>query len=85
MGKPIVAFDLPETKFTAKDSAIYVPHGDIFAFAHEIIKLLDDPKLCVKMGKIGRERIKNEMSWDHQAQKLIKVYNLAARISNKNQ
>jgi len=74
MGKAIVAFDLPETRFTASDSAVYVPNGDVVGFAKAIIKLLDEPHLSQKMGQRGRQRVIEKIAWKHQAHNLTCLY-----------
>src|SRR5206468_6127008 len=42
-GKPIVSFDLKETRFSARDAALFVPPNDERAFAKGIIELMDNP------------------------------------------
>ena len=77
MAKPIIAFDLPETRFTAQESAVYVPPGDFAAFGKTIVELLDDPYRRSQMGAIGHERIVNELGWEHQCQNLFRAYAVA--------
>ena len=64
MGKPIVAFDLPETHYSAQDAALYATpdHGE--EFADKIEMLLDNPELRQQMGALGRKRIEEELCWD---------------------
>jgi glycosyltransferase involved in cell wall biosynthesis len=38
-GKPIVSFDLKETRFSAQDGAVFVPANDERAFARAVIEL----------------------------------------------
>ena len=61
--KPIVSFDLKETRVSAQDAALFVPPNDELAFANGIAKLMDDPELRRKMGLFGRERVEKELQW----------------------
>jgi glycosyltransferase involved in cell wall biosynthesis len=74
MGKPIVAFDLPENRFTARQAALYAKPNDEFDFAQKIALLMEDPSRCVEMGQFGRRRILSELSWSRQEKHLISVY-----------
>lgn len=77
MGKPIVAFDLGETRYTARDAACYVTPGDMKGFGQAIVDLLDDPERRRQMGAKGRQRILSELGWEHQSQHLFRAYALA--------
>src|SRR5215217_5265188 len=48
--KPIVSFDLKETRFSAQDAALFVPPNDEMAFAKGITTLMDDPARREQMG-----------------------------------
>jgi glycosyltransferase involved in cell wall biosynthesis len=74
MEKPIVAYDLVETRFTAGDAAAYVRSGDGDAYAAAIVTLLDDPARRASMGRIGSERVKTRFQWDHQKAHLLRAY-----------
>jgi glycosyltransferase involved in cell wall biosynthesis len=39
LAKPIVSFDLKETRYSAKEAAIYVPPNDVKEYAKAIVKL----------------------------------------------
>ena len=71
---PVVAFDLPEHRVTAKDAALYAPPNNEFEFACRIAELIDDPSLRQEMGRKGRERIEAELAWSHQAKRLLEAY-----------
>lgn len=51
-------------------SGLLVDEGDYQGMAHAIITLLEDPVLCKKMGKAGRERMSTNYSFSDQAAKL---------------
>ena len=72
--KPIVAFDLPEHRFTAQDAALYVRPNDELAFARALAQLMDDPGRRLAMGAFGRERIRSELAWHYSAQHLVGAY-----------
>jgi glycosyltransferase involved in cell wall biosynthesis len=78
-GKPIVAFDLPEHRFTAQDAAVYARPNDELDFAHKIAALMDDGERRQKMGQIGRKRVAEELAWSYQEQHLLEVYQALAR------
>lgn len=73
-GKPIVAFDLKENSFSAKDAALYARENSVEDFAKLIVRLLDDGALREKMGKFGRERFENFLSWEHSVPNLVDAY-----------
>jgi glycosyltransferase involved in cell wall biosynthesis len=77
MGKPIVAFDLVETRMTAGEAAVYVRSGDTCAFARAILALLEDPERRELMGEIGRQRILSQFGWEHQEPSLLQAYEMA--------
>jgi glycosyltransferase involved in cell wall biosynthesis len=74
LGKPIVAFDLPEHRFTAQKAALYARPNDELDFARRLAQLMDDPKQRQQMGQAGRERVERELAWSHQAPCLLEVY-----------
>jgi len=76
IGKPIVAFDLAETRYTAQEAAYYVAPGDIRGFGRAILELLDDPERR-RMGESGRQRILDQLGWEHQKLHLFRAYALA--------
>jgi glycosyltransferase involved in cell wall biosynthesis len=80
MGKPVVAFDLPETRFTAQDAALYATPNLVDDFAEKIEALLDDDGLRCLMGAFGRKRIEEELSWEHSKKNLLLAYEML--ISN---
>lgn len=77
LGKPIVAYELPETRLTAQDAAVYVKPGNTQAFGHAILTLLDDLPRRQCMGEIGQKRIMECLSWEHQQDELFRAYAIA--------
>jgi glycosyltransferase involved in cell wall biosynthesis len=74
LGKPIVAFDLPEHRYTARDAALYVSPNDELEFARALAQLMDNPERRQAMGASGRQRVENELAWDHSIPRLLKAY-----------
>jgi len=73
-GKPIVSYDLKETRFSAQDAALYVPPNDEAKFAEAIATLMDRPVLRKKMGEFGRERVERELQWSVVSKELLRAY-----------
>ena len=73
-GKPIVSFDLKETRFSAQDAALFVPPNDELAFARAIMLLMDDSDLRSKLGSRGRKRVENDLQWSVTGQTLLAAY-----------
>ena len=48
--------------------------NDERALAEGIVALLDDPDRRQRMGRLGRERIENELSWEHSVEPLLAAY-----------
>ena len=74
VGKPIVSFELPEHRFSARDAAVYVANNDELGFAEKIVELMEDPKKRRAMGEFGLKRVKTELAWKHQEESLAGVY-----------
>jgi glycosyltransferase involved in cell wall biosynthesis len=74
LGKPTVAFDLVETRFSAQDAALYVRPNDEVEFAERVSWLLDNPSECKKMGEIGRHRVASALAWEHSVPALLRAY-----------
>ena len=74
LGKPIVAFDLTEHRYTAGESALYAAANDELDFAKKLAALMDDPELRRTMGELGRDRVANHLAWPHQEASLLEAY-----------
>ncbi len=74
MGRAVVAFDLPETRATAGDAAVYAASGDHAAFAQAIDDLLTNEERRRKLGTAGRERAVETLSWDRSVEQLYAAY-----------
>jgi len=74
MGKPVVAFDLKETRVSAGDAAVYAKPNDYEELGSLILDLLDNETRREIMGEIGRRRIEEELGWEHTKRNLIEAY-----------
>jgi glycosyltransferase involved in cell wall biosynthesis len=74
LGKPIVQFDLTEGRFSAQDASLYARKNDYIDFADKIIELIEDKELRTAMGRLGRQRVTNELEWRYEAPKLLAAY-----------
>jgi glycosyltransferase involved in cell wall biosynthesis len=79
---PSVAFDLVETRVSGADSCLYVPSGDIAAFADAVERLLDDVELRVEMAVRARRRVSEVLDWRPQAEAYVGVHD---RLSGRSE
>lgn len=73
-GKPIVSFDLLESRRSAAYAAVYVEGDNPVAFAEEINRLLDDPARRRRMGQIGVDRTMHVVGLNVQRKALVDAY-----------
>ena len=74
MGRPVVAYRLRESAITAGEAASYAEPGDVASFAARLDELLADPARREAMGRLGRERVERELSWERSERTLLGVY-----------
>jgi glycosyltransferase involved in cell wall biosynthesis len=71
--RPIVAFDLLETRRTAEAAALYAPCGDIDGFARAVASLAREPEL--RAAHITRAAARAEsLVWEQSVPVLLEVY-----------
>jgi glycosyltransferase involved in cell wall biosynthesis len=80
LGKPTVAFDLTETRYSAQDAALYVRPNDEVDFARQVSWLLDNPAERERMGEAGRRRVREALAWEYSVQELLQAYREGLRI-----
>jgi glycosyltransferase involved in cell wall biosynthesis len=73
-GKPMVSFDLKESRFSARDGALYATPNDEIEFGERIIQLLDDDELRAEMGRKNRARLEAELCWERTGLELVRAY-----------
>ena len=74
LAKPIVQFDLTEGRYSAQKASLYAKNNDAVDMAKKIIELLNDPDKRKRMGEYGRNRVINELSWEHTSKALLEGY-----------
>lgn len=72
--KPLVQFDLTEGRASAGECALYARPNDPLDFAAKIAELIDAPDRAAAMGRAGRRRVHEQLSWDHQVPALIAAF-----------
>jgi len=78
-GKPIVAFDLPESRFSAEGAASYASPNNYQELAAKLAFLMDNKALRISMGDIGRRRIETTLAWQHSIPNLLAAYASVAK------
>ena len=74
LGKPIISFDLKETRTSAADAALYVTPNNEAEFAADIAQLIDSPAKRRAMGEYGKMRVQSELGWHVTSLNLVKAY-----------
>ena len=72
--KPLVQFDLTEGRASAGDASLYARANDPVDFAVKITELIENPAQGQAMGKRGRARVLERLSWDHSIPQLLAAY-----------
>lgn len=73
-GKPIIQFDLPESKFVSGDSSLYAEKNNNSEFSDLIINLINNPEKRKLMGSIGKKRLFEKFTWEKSEEQLLKAY-----------
>lgn len=76
-GRPVVLFDLAEGRRSAGDAALYARPNDPADLARQILRLLDDDKLRLRLGTLGRRRIEEKLNWANETTQLLAAYEAA--------
>jgi glycosyltransferase involved in cell wall biosynthesis len=74
LGKPLVAFDLAETRYSAGEAALYAEPNDELDFARKVCWLLDHPDECARRGALGADRVAAALAWEHSVPALLQAY-----------
>lgn len=74
LGKPIVQFDLTEGRYSAQEASLYARPNDARDLGDKVAELLADPERRRRMGEYGRQRVLNELSWEHTSKALLEGY-----------
>ena len=74
LGKPSIAYDMPETRVTGGDAVMYVQGESAQELADAIISLADDQDRRQQLGSAARRRVETLLSWERQKAALTDVY-----------
>ena len=72
--KPIVCYNLKETRYSAQRAGLYATPNNEREFAEKIIQLMDNPKLREEMGEFGKQRVEKELAWNIVSENLLAAY-----------
>ncbi len=72
-GKPIVAFELRETRRTAADAALYAACGDLDGFAARIAQIAASAELRRELAEAAERRLP-QLLWERSAEALLTAY-----------
>jgi glycosyltransferase involved in cell wall biosynthesis len=72
--KPVVQFDLTEGRASAGEASLYARANDPVDFAAQIAWLIENPEKGAEMGRIGRTRVLEKLSWQHSVPHLLAAY-----------
>jgi glycosyltransferase involved in cell wall biosynthesis len=67
---------LPEVVGPDGETAMLVPPGDSEALAGRIRDALDDPEAAARIGVAGRQRVRDNWSWRHTAERTVEQYRI---------
>ncbi len=77
--KPVVTFDLTETRVSCGEAALYARPGDVADLADKIVYLADKPQERERMSQLGRKRVETTLSWEYSVPNLLAAYQHAMR------
>ncbi len=75
---PVVAFDLPETRYTAGDAVAFAEPGDVVGFATQIMQVLTNDEMKASLIEAAEKRMP-ELRWERQVPALLDAYERALR------
>ena len=81
-GRPVVAYDLREHRFSAAEGALYAEPNREDDLAEKIATLLDDPERRRRMGTYNRQRFLERMAWEYSAGELLRAYQTLCATRN---
>lgn len=72
--KPIIMSNFNYWKTIFAKCAIFVNPHATNEIAQAILTLKNNPELCASLGKLGKQRVSEELSWEKEQIKLIDLY-----------
>lgn len=77
LSKPVIAFDLKETRFSCGDAALYADPHDRDDLGRKILELVGDPERRGQMAGMGRKRVESKLAWPFSVPHLVAAYEYA--------
>lgn len=78
-GLAFAAFDLPETRQLAEGAAAFADAGDVEALARALVELIGDGQRRQDLGRAGRRRVEESLSWECQEASYLAAVGPASR------
>ena len=75
--KSMVQFELREGRVSAGEASLYARPNDAVSLAEMVLQLVDDRERADRMGRLGHERLRRDLSWEVQVPKLLDAYQRA--------
>lgn len=72
--KPVIAYDLVETRVSCGDAALLVDPQEARGLARAIRRLADEPKERERLAAAGYERVQHVLAWPYSVPKLLAAY-----------
>jgi glycosyltransferase involved in cell wall biosynthesis len=73
-GLPVVGYDLTENRVSAGPAGLFATPNREAELADRIVELLDDPARRREMGRVGQERLRSVLAWQHSVPVLLDAY-----------
>lgn len=74
LGKPTVAFDLVETRYSGGEAALYATPNSELEFARLVLRLFDDAAERERLAQQGLQRFANTLAWEFSVPQLLRAY-----------
>lgn len=81
MGRPVVGYDLVESRATAGAAALYAEHDQPDSLGRCVAELLADPDRRRRMGAVAAQRAATALGWQHSERSLLAAYRRALAYS----
>jgi glycosyltransferase involved in cell wall biosynthesis len=76
LSKPVVAYDLVETRYSCGGCALYAKPNEPYDLSTKILTLADDEHRRIEMGAAGRKRVETVLAWDYSKKHLLDIYDM---------
>jgi glycosyltransferase involved in cell wall biosynthesis len=73
-GLPVVGYDLTENRVSAGPAGLFATPNREADLASHILELLDNPARRQEMGRVGQERVRSVLAWEHSVPVLLAAY-----------